>query len=278
MLVDTHCHLNFQIFKGRVREVIEGAKKAGVEKMIVPGTDLETSKKAVELAEKYQEVYAAVGIHPHHARIKNLELRIKNKLKALARNKSVVAIGECGLDYYQYQKTKYKDYKINDQFKQKQKEVFKIQIDLARELKLPLIIHNRKASEDILEIIGNWKPARPAGGLEIGNFNGVFHCFEGDEKLLTWGLKHNFYFGITGNVTYNEKIKQSIRKIPLKNLLTETDTPYLVPEPLHSQKIFPNEPKNVKILAKRIAEIKGDSFLRIEEQTTKNAVQLFKLE
>jgi TatD DNase family protein len=275
MLIDTHCHLNFKVFKGKVNQVIDRAKKAGIEKIIVPGVDLKTSKKAVELAQKYDGVYAAVGIHPHHSNIKNHPpaggSKIKNELKTLAENKKVVAVGECGLDYYQYQKTKYQDYQIDDDFKKRQKEILLLQIGLAKELNLPLIIHSRQASEDILKIIKHQTSA-------INHrLKGVFHCFEGNEDLLKWGLENSFYFGVTGNLTYNHKIQSSVKKIPLKNLLIETDSPFLIPEPLKSQKIFPNEPKNVKIVAKRIAKIKGDSFLNIGQKTTQNAICLFKL-
>jgi TatD DNase family protein len=268
MLIDTHCHLNFKVFKDNVEEVIARAKKAGIEKIIVPGSDLETSKQAVELAVKHEEVYAAVGVHPHHSNIKNQKSKIKNELKILARCQKVVAIGECGLDYYQYQKTKYQDYKIDEEFKKTQREIFKMQIKLAGELGLPLIIHNRQASEDLLRLLTTHYSLLTKL---------VFHCFEGDEDLLGWGLKHNFYFGVTGNVTYNQKVARAVKNIPLKNLLVETDSPWLRPEPLKQVEKWPNEPKNVKIVAERIAEIKGDSFLNIAKSTSENAKRLFNL-
>jgi len=268
-MIDTHCHLNFKAFKGKVRQVIEQAKKVGITKIIVPGTNLETSKEAVNLAQKYKEIYAAVGIHPHHAsQVQSSKFKVQSELSRLAEYKKVVAIGECGLDYYKYQKTKYKDYEIDEDFKKAQRQIFEMQIKLAQELNLPLIIHNRQASNDILKIL-NTKYSIPN--------TGVLHCFQGNDKLLNWAVKQSFYIGITGIVTYNKKMEEVVKKTPLKNLFIETDAPYLMPEPLRTTKRWPNEPKNVKIIAQKIADIKSDSFLEVTKQTTENAIQLFKL-
>ena len=251
--------------------MIKLALKAGVEKIVVPGADLESSQKAVSLAQKYDQVYAAIGVHPHHSNIKNQKSKIKNELKILAKNKKVVAIGECGLDYYHYQQTKYQDYKIDEEFKKNQREVFLVQIELAQELNFPLIIHNRQASEDILKILSHQS-------LVINHRpNGVFHCFEGDQNILEWAMKHDFYLGITGNVTYNHKLQKAIKSIPLKKLVLETDAPWLTPEPLRSQKKWPNKPENVKITTQWIASLKGDSFLNVASTTSDNATKLFNL-
>lgn len=271
MLIDTHCHLNFKVFADNVLEVINAAKAAGVEKIIVPGTNLETSRSAVELATQYPQVYASIGIHPHHAGIMNDELRIMNELKQLATHKKVVAIGECGLDYYVYQKTKYPNYQIDEQFKQKQKKIFLLQIELAIELNLPLIIHNRDADSDLLALLKSLK------GSKYKSLKGVFHCMQGNEELLNWGLEHNYYFGITGLVTYNHRMQAMVKKTTITKLLSETDAPFLIPEPLKSRHIFPNSPQNVKIIVERIASLKGDSFLTASKQLSDNAVQLFKV-
>ena len=256
MLVDTHCHLNFKAFKGKVDEVINEAKKAGIGKIIIPGAKLDSSQKAVVLAEKYDGVYAAVGIHPYHAveisKLSDCELRIE--LEKLVKNKKVVAIGECGLDYHQV-----KSHKLR---KKVQKKIFGMQIELAKKLKLPLIIHNRQTSEDILET--------------INHFEAVFHCFQGNFNLLNWAIKNNFYVGITGIVTYDKKMQEVVKKTPLKNLLIETDSPFLVPEPLRSQKVFPNTPKNVKIVAQWTAKLKNKSFAEVAKITTQNAARLFR--
>jgi len=261
MLIDTHCHLNFKTFEGKVGLAIKRARRAGVEKTIVPGARLDTSKKAVELAQKYKEIYAAVGIHPIHAgKLKFKTSKAKNELKKLAENKKVVSIGECGLDYFRIKNNELRT-------KVKQRLLFEIQIELAKELGLPLIIHNRNASDDLISVL---KPYATRHKLQA-----VFHCFSGSFTLLAWALEHNFYVGIDGNVTYSKHVKKIVKQTPLKNLLVETDSPYLTPEPIRSTKKFPNEPKNVKIVAEKIAEIKGDSFLKVAKQTTKNAEELF---
>ena len=154
--------------------------------------------------------------------------------------------------------------------KKVQKQIFKLQIELAQQLKLPLIIHNRQASKDFLKLFTEYYPL-------ITN-SAVFHCFQGNFKLLNWALKHQLYIGITGIVTYNTKVQEVVKKTTLERLLIETDSPFLTPEPLRSKRIFPNAPANVRIVAEWIAQIKGDSFLNVVKQTTKNAVQLFKLD
>lgn len=273
MLIDTHCHLNFKVFKKNVSNIINQAKSKGVEKIIVPGANWDSSKKAVKLAQEYDEIYAAVGIHPHHAKevTKLTNQQLKIQLEKLAKNKKVVAIGECGLDYYQYQRTKYQDYKIDEKFKKVQEETFIIQISLAKKLNLPLIIHNRNASNNLLKIINNKK-------LTVTKLKGVFHCFQGNFKLLNWILKNNFFIGITGIITYDKQMQELAKNTPLEKILIETDSPFLTPQPLKSQKPFPNTPENVKIITEWIAKIKGDSFFKIAKQTTKNALQLFKLD
>jgi len=282
MLIDTHCHLNFKAFEGKVEKVIQRAKKSGVKKIIVPGTNLETSKKAVELAEKYDGVYATVGIHPHHAsQVQSSKFKVQNELKKLARSKKVVAIGECGLDYYQYKKTPASALESphrliqprsdRDALAGKQKQLFIIQIQLAKKLNLPLIIHNRQADQNLFEMInGQWS-------MVNGCLKGVLHCFQGNNQLLNWAIKRHFYIGITGIVTYDKKMQEVVRKTPLKNILIETDAPYLMPEPMRRTKKWPNEPKNVKIVVERIAKIKGDSFLNVTKKTSDNAIKLFKI-
>lgn len=258
MLIDTHCHLNFKAYKKNVREVIESAKKIGVEKIVVPGAKLNSSRKAVELAQQYEGIYAAIGIHPHHAG----EEIIKHELMKLAKNKKVVAIGECGLDYFPPGNEKID--------KKAQKNLFLMQLEIAHELHLPVIIHNRDADEDILKIL-------TTHNSQLATNPSVFHCFMGNFNLLKWALDNGFYIGITGLVTYNKHVQEVVKLTPLNRLLIETDSPFLTPEPLRSQKNFPNKPENVKIVAEWIAKIKSDSFLNVAKQTTANALRLFKL-
>jgi TatD DNase family protein len=277
MLIDSHCHLNFKAYKKNLREVINNAQSNDVKKIVVPGAKLDSSKKAVEIAQQYDGIYAAVGIHPHHAQEEIVKLlngqAVKNELEKLAKSKKVVAIGECGLDYHQTQNSNVKsqNYNLNLKTKKIQKELFLSQLELANKLHLPVIIHNRDADEDMLKtLITNYQ-------LLITN-SGVFHCFMGGDELLTWALNHNFYIGITGLITYNQRVQDIVAKTPLEKLLIETDSPFLTPEPLRTQRIFPNRPENVKIVAQWIAKIKGDSFLKVARVTSKNAIQLFKLD
>jgi TatD DNase family protein len=267
MLIDTHCHLNFKAFKKILDQVLWQSSEAGVKKIIVPGSDLESSQKAVNLACHFIHLYAAVGIHPHHIdKLKIKKGKLINQLKKLAKNNKVVAIGECGLDYYHYPKTKYKNYIVNNKFKNKQIELFKIHLKLAKEMKLPVIIHNRLASLDIQSVINNHQSA----------ISGVFHCFDGDEIFLKWVIKKGFYVGFDGNITYKKSLQNLVKMAPMDRILLETDSPFLTPEPLKSKKNFPNKPENIKIIAREIAKIKGISFITVVKKTTANAQKLFK--
>ncbi len=282
-MVDVHCHLNFNVFKDDYGEVIQRALEAGVTKIINVGTKIDSSQKAVELAEKYDspagKLYAIVGIHPHHAdkimdsgqaRMTKSDKWIK-QLEQLARHPKVVGIGECGMDYYRYQSNDIVDPKL-------QREVFIKQIELAHQLKKPLQIHNRHAGKDIIDILLNHKSYllnRPTGGP------GMFHCMSGDLAFLKKALGLGFYVGFDGNITYkglapgeNTDLKDLVRATPLDRIVLETDSPYLPPVPFRGQR---NEPKNVIIVGKIIAELKKLTFEEVSQQTTKNAVSLFKL-
>jgi TatD DNase family protein len=271
MLIDTHCHLNFKVFENDWQEVMRRAQKAGVEKIIVVGTDLETSRRAVEMARQKKGLYAAVGLHPHYVgglrKFSNFQFSIFKQLKSLAKSKKVVAIGECGLDYHQSQNSRHPA-------KNLQKRVFGMQIQLAKELNLPLIIHNREAHEDVLDVLNHFCK-------DDGNYpRGVFHCISGDRKYLNQVLKMGFYIGVDGNVTYNKEVKRLVRHGPVERLLLETDSPYLMPEPKRSslqakQDKLRNEPINVKIVAEFLAKLHHTSINQIEKLTTENAEALF---
>ena len=223
MYIDTHCHLNFSAFKDDWQEVADKCVRAGVEKMIVVGADLATSQKAVEICQKHQALFASVGVHPHHAPGEfDLE-----KLRALAKNKKVVAIGETGVDYHVYQKSKYPStaLRINPEMKTRQKTIFGQQIQLAKELKLPLIIHNREAGEDTLDVLDHFSKSD-------GRYpTGVFHCISGSRKLLQKILALGFYVGVDANITYSQEVQTLISDAPLNRILLETDSPYLMPAP-----------------------------------------------
>jgi len=263
MYIDTHCHLNFAAFKDDWQKVADEAVKAGVKKMIVVGASLESSARAVELAEKHKSLWATVGIHPHHCQS---QVDIK-KLEKLAKNKKVVAIGECGLDYHVYEKSKYEDKEITSDIKTLQKRLFGQQIQLAKKLGLPLIIHNREAGTDTLDALNHF--CKDDGVLP----KGVFHCISGSKKLLRKILDLGFYIGVDANIIYSQEVQVLVKEAPLKRILLETDSPYLAPGYDGSR----NLPESVKIAAREISRLTSTSINQIELQTTKNAVQLFKL-
>ena len=271
MLIDTHAHLNFKAFRKNLDNVLWEAIEKGVEEIIVPGTDLDTSKRAVTLSTSYKNIFAPVGIHPHHVcEIKQSEEEIKSVINKLAKNNKVVAIGEIGLDYHEYPKTKYKEYCIDKNFKKKQAEIFMWQMDVARELNLPIIFHNRDANLEIVTLLKKYLSKK-------NSLRGVFHCFSGDKTMLSFVLKQGFFIGFDGNLTYEPNIQKIALQVPLEKILLETDSPFLTPEPLRSKKIFPNRPENITITANFLAQIKKVSVAKIEKVTTQSAKELFKL-
>jgi len=262
MYIDTHCHLNFGAFTEDWKEVADHCVKAGVEKMIVVGADLETSAKAVEIAQKHPALFAGVGVHPHHA---PGEFDLK-KLKLLAQNKKVVAIGECGLDYHVYKNTKYPNPAITPELKTQQKKIFGLQIQLAKELKLPLIIHNREAGEETLDVLNHF--CKDDGVYPPG----VFHCISGSKKLLQKILSLGFFIGVDANIVYSSEVQTLASDAPLDRILLETDAPYLGPNRDGAR----NTPKSVKIVARQIAQLKNLPETEVIAQTAANAQKLFK--
>ena len=264
-MIDVHCHLNFHSFEKDYDEVIKQAFEAGVTKIINVGTKIDSSQKAVELAQKYESLYAIIGMHPHHA--DKTEKNWENKLEHLAKNAKVVGIGEIGMDYFSYKSNDIVDPKL-------QKEVFVKQIELAHKLKLPLQIHNRQAGKDIIDILINHKSL-------ILNPPGMFHCFAGSLEILKSALQMGFYIGFDGNITYSgiapgedTDLKDLVKYTPLDSIVTETDSPFLTPVPHRGSR---NVPSYVIITGKFIAKIKGVSFEQIEAKTTANAIKLFNL-
>ena len=244
MLIDTHAHLNFNAFENDFDKVIKGSLAEDIW-MINVGSNYETSKRAKEIAEKYNGVFAAIGLHPIHAKDENFNA---SKYRSLCQSDKVVAIGEIGLDYF-------KDYEL---FKEKQKQVFLQQLGLAKELDLPVIIHCRMAHEDLLEIL-NYK------------LRGVIHCFTGNWQQAKKYLDMGFYLGVNG-IMYKFDLKEVIEKTPLEKILIETDCPYLVPPQADSKR---NEPIFIKYIVQDIAKIKGIDFQKVAETTSQNAKKLF---
>jgi len=276
-MVDTHTHLNFQAFDNDWQEIVDQSLKAGVTKMIIVGTDLDSSQKAVAMASDHPALYTSVGIHPHHVRAmlgkSNIKFQISkliNRLGKLATNKKVVAIGEVGLDYHYYQKSKHENKEVSPQLIDLQKELLLAQIKLAAKLDKPLILHSREAKTDVLDLIENWK-------LKIGNsITGVFHCFDGSKKYARKIIAAGFYFSFTGNITYNDGRAIVAKSIPLDRLLLETDCPFMKPRPNTGDELR-SLPSDVKITGLSHAKTRGLTESEVFDTTTKNANSLFKL-
>jgi TatD DNase family protein len=252
MFIDTHTHLFFKNFDDDREEVVKNAIASGVKYMLVPGTDIETSKQAIELAEKFDAVYASVGVHPHDT--KDWSNSLIEELKELAKHPKVVAIGEIGLDYF---------YDFSP--KEKQKQAFDKQIELALELNLPVIIHNRDSNEDIMEFARKYKNTQ---------LKAQYHCFAGTVENARELVEMGHFISFTGNITFKkaDSIREVISKVSVENILLETDSPFLTPEPFRGKR---NEPKNIPLIAEIIAKI---HHLRVEDvarTTSWNAFKLF---
>ena len=255
MIFDTHCHLNSEELLERLEEVLENAKKVGVDKFLVVGWDKKSSFKAVELAHQYEGIYAAIGFHPTD--IDGVSEEDYQETMALVNDPKVVAIGEIGLDYHW----------VKDPVqRQKQKEWFIKQVDFANEHKKPISIHNREAFEDCLNILKEHKPL----------YSGVMHCYSGSVELLKDVLGLGLYIGLDGPLTFtNAKTpKEVCEEVPLDRLLVETDSPYLSPHPLRGTV---NEPKNIALVVDEITRIKGLSKKHILDVIYQNSCNLFKV-
>jgi len=254
MIIDTHCHLDDERYQDDILDVLDRAKAEGVEKFIIPGADPKTLERAVALSEAYEEVYFAVGVHPYDAENYNREF-----LEPYVSHPKCVAIGECGLDYFRLPKEE------NAIAKEKalQKKVFIDQIEWAKALKLPLIVHIRDASKDSLTLLEAY----------AGEEGGVLHCYNANEELLKLSSR-NFYYGIGGVLTFKnaKKLIEVYSKIPEDRLLIETDAPYLTPHPFRGQR---NEPLYTKHIAEKMGELSHKNNIKIEEITTNNAERLF---
>ena len=219
-LIDTHCHLTFEQLAGDIDAVVERSMAAGVAGWITVGTDPQHNRKAVELADRFENMYAAVGIHPHDA--KDVSAQTMDEFKELARSEKVVAIGETGLDFH---------YDFSP--RQDQRRVFEAQLEIARQLNLPVIIHSREAFDETIDILEQFI------GLK-GRLKGVvFHCFSGSSRQARIVLDHGFYISLTGVVTFKnaEKACEAAKIVPPDRLMLETDCPYMSPAPMRKQKI-----------------------------------------
>ena len=253
-LIDTHAHLEMPQFDGDRDEVIKRTVESGISLIIDVGSDLSGSRTALELARRYDFIYASAGIHPHE--VKGVTIETYKEIRELLSDPKVVAVGEIGLDYY-------KDYSPRDI----QQREFINQIRIAKEFKKPVIVHSRDAREDTLKILKDEKVS------EIG---GIMHCFSGDEEMAKICMDMGFYISFAGPVTYPnaDKLRKVVKSIPTNRLLTETDCPYLAPQQMRGKR---NEPAYVRYVAEKIAEVKGLSLEDIERIIELNVYNLFRI-
>ena len=254
MIIDTHCHLDDERYKDDLDAVLENARGKGVMKFIIPGADISTLARAVAIAEQYDDVYFAVGVHPY-----DIAAYDRAYLEKFVHHPKCVAIGECGLDYYRLPED---EAEIAAE-KKLQKEIFTEQVLWARSLKKPLIVHIRESSADCLEILER----------HAGEEGGVLHCFNADESLLKLA-ERNFYYGIGGVLTFKNarKLINVYPKIPKEKLLIETDAPYLTPHPHRGER---NEPAYTTFVADKMCELSEMSRCEMETLTSLNASTLF---
>ncbi len=247
-LIDTHCHIYYDKYKDDLSEVIDRSIKHNISNIICVGVDIKTSKQSIEIAEKYDMVYATAGYHPHES--KETQINYLEQLKKILSHNKVIAVGEMGLDYF---------YKISDS--KIQRRIFREQLELARELDMPAIIHNRESDDDLLNDIKSSKITK-----------GVIHCFASNldfaYKILDLGLHISF----TGMITFVKELQDVVKEIPLHKIMVETDSPYLAPIPHRGKR---NEPYMVNFIAEEIAKIKGLTLEEVAETTTKTAKDFF---
>ncbi len=254
MLIDSHAHLEMPEFKKDLDEVLQRAKDSGIEYIFTVGTEKRDWKRALEIAQTHASVYAILGVHPHNA--KEIDDGTYPILKQLCQNEKVKAYGEIGLDFFR-----------NHSPRDVQLKRFREQIALAKELKLPIVIHDREAHRETLEILKSEK------AWENG---GVIHCFSGDERMAKACIEMGFYISIPGSITYKTAgpFHEIVKRLPLESLLVETDAPFLTPVPFRGKR---NEPSFVRYTAEKVAQIKGVSFEKVAHATTENARRVFRL-
>lgn len=257
MIIDTHVHLDDDRYRDDLDLVLKRAREGGVERFIIPGADPKNLKRAIEIAQSNSDVYFAIGVHPY-----DMEAFDAAMFEEYINHPKCVAVGECGLDYFRLEGSD--EEKLRE--KERQKEVFIAQIEIAKKYKKPLIVHIRDASRDSKEIL------LAHGAKDVG---GVLHCYNADEELLSLA-KEGFYFGIGGVLTFKnaKKLLHALPKIPQDKLLIETDGPYLTPTPHRGER---NEPLYTTFVVKKMSELLEIPLENIEKITTQNALKLFNI-
>ena len=249
-MIDTHSHINFEDYKENFDSFIEELKNNEIENVVIPGVEPTTFNEIINLSEKYDMLYSAIGVHPSEAKTYNQE--VEKEIYKLCKHKKVIAIGEIGLDYYWEQETK-----------ELQKEVFRKQLKIAEELKIPVLIHDREAHEDTFEIL-----------QEFNLENVIFHCFSGNADFAKKCIEKGYYIAIGGVVTFKnaKDLKEVAKIVPLDKLLLETDAPYLAPVPYRGKL---NSPAYLKYIAQEIENLKEIDIKEVKKQTTQNAQKIF---
>ncbi len=252
MFIDTHSHIDFESFDGDFDSMLEEIKEAGVEKVVIPAVEPSGFEKIIKITEKYDNLYGAAGIHPSEAKQFNDESFAL--IKEMAKHPKIIAIGEIGLDYY-----------WDKSFKEIQIEAFKKQTELAIELNMPILIHDREAHGDVFELLNSY---------ELSNTPVIMHCFSGSPEFAAECVEKGYYIAIGGVVTFKNalKIKEVAKIVPLEKLVLETDAPYLTPHPHRGEQ---NSPKYIPLIAEEIAKIKNITTLEVAEHTTSNAKKIF---
>jgi TatD DNase family protein len=260
--VDTHCHLDFDLFDPDRDAIIERAENAGIIRILNPGVDIRSSLAALDLAEKYPGVYAAIGVHPNDAL--SWKSGTLQELSELAKHPKVVAIGEIGLDYY-------RDHAPRDL----QLQIFKEQLRLAEDLELPVVIHNRDATGDLLRVLTDWRESLVNYTSPLVHAPGVLHSFSADLSSAHKVISLGFFIGFTGPVTYRkaDELRNIAGSLPMERILTETDAPFLAPHPKRGAR---NEPSYVKYVAEQLAGVRGMTINALTEAVRVNAHTLFK--
>ena len=249
-MIDTHSHINFEDYKENFEDFLNDIKSNEIEKVIIPGVEPSSFNEILSLCNEYEMLYGAIGIHPSEFQTYNQE--VEEIIYRLIKNSKIVAIGEIGLDYH-----------YGFDLKEEQKNILRKQLTIAEETKLPVIIHDREAHEDIFKILQEYKLS-----------NVIFHCFSGNSAFAERCIEKGYYIGIGGVVTFKnaKELKESTKIIPLDRILLETDAPYLSPAPYRG-KI--NTPAYLKYIAQEIANIKEINIEEVKEQTTINAKRIF---
>jgi TatD DNase family protein len=260
-LIDTHCHLDFKAYDDLRADIIQQAAEAGVTRIVNPTIDLASARTALALAETFGGVYVAVGLHPNSTA--DFQRVMAGTVKTLADHPKAVAIGEIGLDYY-------RDHSPPET----QRRAFAAQLAVAADLALPVIIHNRDADDDVMDMLADWVLTLPES---VRARPGVLHSFSASEEIAERGLALGFYLGFTGPVTFQkaDELRRIAIGVPDDRILVETDGPFLTPHPYRGK--FPNRPAYVRYVAERLAVERGVSFETFAAQTTANAVRLFQL-